>query len=66
MDKDKVIAQGYMDGTFATEIEHFLFLRLHPLNTVEEIEVLKEFIHKQMMNLFNRAQARADLTNPST
>ena len=60
MDQDEVIAQGYMDGTFAAEIEHFLFLRLHPLNTIEEIEALKELIYKQMMDMFNLAQARGE------
>ena len=56
--QDERNAGEYMDGTIAREIEHMLVMRLHSLNTIAEIELLKGKIHKMMMDVYNRGQAR--------
>jgi len=48
----------YMDGTIAKEIEHLLVMRLHHLNTILEIELLKQKIHQMMMDNYNYGKAR--------
>ncbi len=48
----------YTDGTLACEIEHFLVMWLHELNTVGEIEQLKERIHQMMTDTFGNGEGR--------
>ena len=54
------ISEMYMDGRLAKEIEHILVLRLHTLNTIEEIEWLKSRIHGLMENTYNKGLDRVD------
>ena len=58
MDFD-VNANLYMDGTIALEIEHLLLMRLHGLNTVDDVEALKNKIHQLMMDMYNKGQEEA-------
>lgn len=44
MDEHDPIAQQFSDGTVAREIEHMLCMYLHGLNTINEIEELKDRI----------------------
>lgn len=48
----------YMDGTIAQEVEHLLVMRLHPLNTIQEIETLKYRIHQMMQQFYEKGQDR--------
>lgn len=42
----------YEDGTVAKEIEHLLIMRLHRLNTIEEVESVKARISLMMCEMF--------------
>lgn len=48
----------YTDGTIAKEIEHMLVMRLHPLNTIQEVDTLKSRIHHMMMDTYSKGQER--------
>lgn len=51
MDED-TIEELYEDGTVAKEIEHLLIMRLHRLNTVQEVEDLKARISLIMCKMY--------------
>ena len=58
------IAERYMDGSLAKDIEHMLFCNLHWLNTIGETEEVKHRIHNLMLDLFNKGQDRNKKQGP--
>lgn len=59
MDEDTIEAL-YEDGTVAKEIEHLLIMRLHRLNTIEEVESVKARISLMMCELYYDGKAREE------
>ena len=59
MDENDSSERDYTNGVVALEIEHLLAIRLHPLNTLKELESLKERIHGIMSETFSDGRARA-------
>ena len=58
VDMNESSVEMYTDGSVAREIEHLLVMRLHNSNTIQEIEVLKDKIHRIMENAYRLGEAR--------
>lgn len=59
MDEDTIEAL-YEDGTVAKEIEHLLIMRLHRLNTIEEVESVKARISLMMCEMYYVGKEREE------
>lgn len=55
---EETVGHMYDDGRLAKEIEHLLVTRLHTLNTVGEIETLKEKIYILMLEMYKQGLFR--------
>lgn len=54
MENEDAVGQMYDDGRLAKEIEHLLVTRLHTLNTVGEVETLKDKIFTLMLEMYKQ------------